>query len=62
MVRGQTQKHGLVLYKTELLALVVMLMTGIREVPCSNLDRDSAHLEGFRGFSQILHENVLRAR
>jgi len=39
-----------------------MLITGIREVLCSNLNRDSGHLEGFRGFTQFLHGNVLTVR
>jgi len=39
-----------------------MLINGIREVLCSNLNRDSGHLEGFRGFTQFLRGNVLTVR
>lgn len=44
------------------MAQVVMLSTGIRDVPYSNFNRDSGHLEGFRGFTQFLHETVVTVR
>jgi len=48
--------------KPSYLAQVVMIITGILEVPYSNLNRESGHLEGFRGFTQFLHENMLTVR
>jgi len=61
-VRGQTRKHGHDNTKPSYLAQVVMLITGILELPYSNLNRESGHLEGFRGFTQFLLENMLTVR
>lgn len=62
IVRWETRKHGHVNMKPSYLAQVVMIITGILEVPYSNLNRESGHLEGFRGFTQFLHENMLTVR
>jgi hypothetical protein len=60
--RADTKTRTWYYIKPSYLAQVIMLLTGIREVSYSNLNRGSGHLEGFRGFTQFLHENVLTVR